>query len=144
MLATSATGSRFYGVKSDDVLNLWSSVFPLLSKAINHPASVNTPKAVLEGLMCASLQLWVSFSAGGAIEAALVTRIDAYPRRKVCALLFAGGLNHQNWKEFISVVEAWAKAQDCSLMEISGRRGWERVMGKFGYFFSLLTLAKEI
>ena len=73
------------------------------------------------------MQLWTAFDDREMVAAA-VTQIICYPRKKLCAVHFVGGIGRNNWLQFQEVIGAWAKAQGCAAMETSARKGWLRVL----------------
>jgi len=90
-------------------------------------------RAILEGRM----QLWP------AEEGCLVTEILLYPRKKVLHIFLAGGEMNQLTDMHHDVIE-WAKAQGCTALTLSGRKGWSRALAKFGWEEKLVNLSKEI
>jgi hypothetical protein len=75
------------------------------------------------------MQLWI-LARDGAIVGALVTEILRWPRRTVCRLVLAGaedGLRDE-WLAWRGALEAWARAEGCTAMEIYGRPGWARLV----------------
>ena len=83
---------------------------------------------VFSGLALAQYHLWLL--KGESIRAAGVTEFRHYPTglRTLNALLI-GGSDMRDWVHLWSEVEAWAKHQGCTKVELSGRRGWSRVLG---------------
>ena len=41
-------------------------------------------------------------------------------------------------------LEAWARSQGCEAITINGRRGWQRVLGPFGYVPDGVELRKAL
>jgi hypothetical protein len=80
---------------------------------------------------CASgnAQLWVACDAEG-IAAALVSRIAAYPKRRICQVPLIGGRDMRRWLEPMqTLIEDFAREHGCTHMEGGGRSGWCRVAG---------------
>ncbi|HZS83824.1 MAG TPA: hypothetical protein VFA50_13195 [Stellaceae bacterium] len=74
-------------------------------------------------------QLWLACGAEG-IEAAIVSRILAYPKCKVCQVPLIGGRRMREWLPAMqAMIETYARANGCTLMEGSGRSGWRRAAG---------------
>ena len=108
----------------DKVEPIWPLVEPLIQKAIDRGQGEYEAGDILAFLLSRDMQLWVSDD----LEAAAVTQIIVYPRRKVCSVLLVGGCGLHQWKN-TKVIETWAAAQGCELMRAHGRRGWHRAVG---------------
>jgi hypothetical protein len=107
---------------------LWPQVEPLLRPALATTEGCYEPVDILAAILKGQMQLWISWNDG--VEAAMVTEIIAYPRRRGCRVFLIGGRNLKRWSEkFSAAVEAYARAQGCSFMEGGARLGWVRVGG---------------
>lgn len=79
-------------------------------------------------------------------HSALVTEINAFPRRKCFHFWLAGGdINHGALRELLDDLHprcvAYARARGCTVMTASGRPGWARVLGYRPLFY---TSVREI
>lgn len=77
---------------------------------------------------------------------AMVSEILLFPRKKVFNLFLVGGDGSEEMQAARPSAEAWAKAQGCDSVTLTGRRGWERMqwMKDAGYKTVQLTLEKEL
>jgi hypothetical protein len=75
---------------------------------------------IYTGLEAGLLQIW------SPPEAVLVTEIVVYPKLKALNVFLAAG-NKENIIEILPSVEQFAKAEGCSRLQMTGRKGWERV-----------------
>lgn len=74
---------------------------------------------VLERLLIGDAQLWVCD------DAAVVTEIAIYPRRKMLRAWLAAG-TYEGIRRIEDRVIPWAKEYGCDGIEIIGRLGWRR------------------
>jgi len=126
-------------VPSEDVEFIWSQVAPLLEKALDETYSI---KDILYGLANDRMQLFISWN-NNKVESAVVTEIAQYPQSKVLRYFLAGGNNLDNWLERIQeVIEKFAKKQNCTHLEVAGRKGWVRKLK--GFKVKAYLLNKEI
>tara|TARA_B100000963_G_C22371775_1_gene556193 strand:+ start:323 stop:724 length:402 start_codon:yes stop_codon:yes gene_type:complete len=126
-------------VPSEDVDRIWSQVAPLLKKALDETYSI---KDILYGLSNNRMQLFISWN-NNKVESAVVTEIAQYPQSKVLRYFLAGGNNLDNWLERIQeIIEKFAKQQNCTHLEVAGRKGWVRKLK--GYKIKAYLLKKEI
>jgi len=126
-------------VPSEDVEFIWSQVAPLLEKALDETYNIED---ILYGLANDRMQLFISWH-DKKIESAVVTEIAAYPQSKVLRYFLAGGTNLENWLERIqTVIEKFAKRENCTHIEVAGRKGWVRKLK--GFKVKAYLLNKEI
>lgn len=126
-------------VPSEDVEFIWSQVAPLLEKALDETYTI---KDILYGLANDRMQLFISWN-DNKVESAVVTEIAQYPQSKVLRYFLAGGTNLDNWLERIQeVIEKFAKKENCTHLEVAGRKGWVRKLK--GFSVKAYLLNKEI
>jgi hypothetical protein len=53
------------------------------------------------------------------------------------------GKHRDKWQHLVKKIEDFAWANDCDLMELVARPGWEKVLRKFGYSKSHVLLEKH-
>lgn len=129
------------GVPAEKLEPIWPVVEPLLEKALEGNCGEVTTFDVYQGIKSRDLQLWVIYD--GSVQAAVITEIINYPRKKTCRALQVAGSNMDEWMHLIQVIEDWAKEQGARSMELIGRKGWERYMKQYGFSFEHVTLNKE-
>ena len=126
-------------VPSEDVEFIWSQVAPLLEKALDETYNIED---ILYGLANDRMQLFISWN-NNKVESAVVTEIARYPNSKVLRYFLAGGTNLDNWLEQIQIViKKFAKKQNCTHLEVAGRKGWVRKLK--GFRVKAYLLNKEI
>ena len=136
---TVSLGNVVTRVPSEDVEFIWSQVAPLLEKALDETYSI---KDILYGLTNDRMQLFISWN-NNRVESAVVTEIAQYPQSKVLRYFLAGGTNLENWLERIQkVIEKFAKKENCTHLEVAGRKGWVRKLK--GFRVKAYLLNKEI
>ncbi len=136
---TVSLGNVVTRVPSEDVEFIWSQVAPLLEKALDETYSI---KDILYGLANDRMQLFISWN-NNRVESAVVTEIAQYPQSKVLRYFLAGGTNLENWLERIQkVIVKFAKKENCTHLEVAGRKGWVRKLK--GFRVKAYLLNKEI
>lgn len=96
-----------------------------------------TLRDVLEMLLSGRAHLWSD------TEACVVTTINTYPQGKVWVVWLAGG----KLESVLKLSEGFhraALAHDCRVVEIHGRRGWERVLRSRGFKAEKVLLSRDI
>lgn len=90
-------------------------------------------RSILEGRM----QIWPGR------KSAAVTEIIEYARKKVLHIFLAGG----DMAELIDMIDsaaAWGRTQGCTSLTMSGRKGWERVLGQNGFEPVMIVMERAI
>lgn len=113
-------------------LAVWEKCRPWLAAALLPTHEIGD---VLEAIQEGRAQFWPD------ADAAVVTELVAYPRRKHCRCWLAGG-SYEGIRRIEERVIPWAKAEGCEVIEIIGRLGWRRRLGD--YREQAAVLVKEI
>jgi len=80
-----------------------------------------------------SHQLWVAYE-GQEFKGAVVTHIIVYPKRKLLAMAFCGGVKLHEWKDpMLAMFRRFAKDMGCDGIEATARKGWAKVFKNDGY-----------
>ncbi len=126
-------------VPSEDVEFIWSQIKPLLEKALDETYTIDD---IYKGLIEDRMQLFISWN-DERVESAVVTEIAQYPQSKVLRYFLAGGTNLDNWLERIQkIIEKFAKQENCTHLEVAGRKGWVKKLK--GFRVKAYLLNKEI
>jgi hypothetical protein len=117
------------GVPAATIERVWPRVLPWIERALAEGLGHLDSTDLRAALERRDMQLWIA-RREDAVVAALVTEIVAYPRRKVCRLVLMGGEDGEReaWLPWLPLLEAWARAEGCDLVEIYGRPGWARLV----------------
>jgi hypothetical protein len=92
---------------------------------------------VRDGILSGRMQIWP----GRASVA--ITEIIEYPCKKVLHVFLAGG----EMAELIDMIDSaaiWGDAQGCTSITMSGRRGWDRVLGNHGFKPVMIVMERAI
>ena len=126
-------------VPSEDVELIWKQVSSYLVKELDETYAIED---IYEGLIDDRMQLFISWN-NNRVESAVVTEIAVYPQSKVLRYFLAGGTNLENWLERIQIIiEKFAKRENCTHIEVAGRKGWVRKLK--GFKVKAYLLNKEI
>lgn len=74
----------------------------------------------------------------------MVTRVADYSRARVASIWLAGGDMTELVGLMLPEVEAWAKANGCSEIELAGRKGWQRVLAPNGFRTQAYVMRKPL
>tara|TARA_B100000287_G_scaffold402085_1_gene422698 strand:- start:596 stop:955 length:360 start_codon:yes stop_codon:yes gene_type:complete len=93
----------------------------------------------LDHLMNGGMQLWISTEDKEIVMSA-VTQIISYPQKRVLRVIALAG---ENFKEVhdncINMVEAFAIKNQCSALELWGRKGWKKMLPDWNSNYIVFT-----
>lgn len=124
-------------MEADRPLDVLSRVRPLLEPALAYCGGTHEWGDVADGILAGRLQLWPGE------RAALVTELQAYPRKRVVHVFLAGG-ELEDVLAFQPSLDAWARAQGATGLTMTGRPGWARVLPGLGWARAGTTMARGI
>jgi hypothetical protein len=81
--------------------------------------------------------LWMAWN-GETIEAAATTELGCLNDVKICFIRTCSGTNRKHWLHHIEQIEAYARAEGCAKMRITGRKGWEHELHGFRSKFAVM------
>ncbi len=126
--------SKLTVYEKNDIHLVWEDVRPLINRALEHSYTHGLGD-IADGLFTGYMNLWVY----GEFQAAMVTQVLEDHHGKFCLLLTLSGDNFDEYKQYLDVIEAWAKAEGCKEMRIYGRRGWLRKLPEFKEQYTLAS-----
>lgn len=104
----------------------WTRCRPWIEAAVARTGGTHTIEDIEKRLAEGTAQFWPGQ------RSAAVTQICEYPQAKWLSIWLAGG----DLGELVGMVPTWrnfAAFHGCENISITGRRGWERVLGKHGW-----------
>ena len=115
-------------VNPEDVPYLWEDVAPMLARVRQHSEGELETDDFLDNLMEGNMQLWV-VTEGESIIVSMVTLMADYPQKKILRIVALAGKDFKEVnKNFISMLEAYAIKNECSALELWGRKGWKKML----------------
>jgi hypothetical protein len=110
------------------VAEIWPFARPFILRAFfrttaSEAEGTGAFEEVERGILGGDQLLWLAWS--GKIEAAATTRLI---KGGVCIVTACSGAKRERWLPLFAQIEAYARAEGCSVVRISGRKGWQRVL----------------
>jgi hypothetical protein len=118
---------QFSGVPSSRLGAVWPYVEKLIAEALKRGEPCFGAEDVRKYLETGGWQLWIAYR-GNDVLLACCTEILNYPNRRVCTLPIVTGQDRDEWIEHLNTIETWAAAQGCTLMKVTARPGWRRIL----------------
>lgn len=108
-----------------------------IEPALAYSGGTHDWQDIVEGVASSKMQLWCNE------DAAAITELVCYPRKKVLNVFLAGG-DMTQLLEMLESAKAWAKLEGCDGIMMSGRRGWLRVLKDHGWSDQFATMASPV
>ena len=113
---------------------IWDQVEPILGKSLSTAHGRYTMKSILREIVNFEQHLWIVFDDDKKIIAALTTRFVNYPDKRLLAGQFLGGEKIMQWRDsMLETLERWAKDNNCDGVEMTGRKGFTKVLAPHGW-----------
>lgn len=115
------------------LMRVWPQLWPLIKPA--YEMDDQRPD-LLKGIRQRDFQVWCVYSDGvviAGIVTRLQTRVGTSGSEKHCRIWLVGGDRMSEWAgDFIAKLTAWARTEGCDALVGAGRKGWARVVRRFG------------
>ena len=132
-------------VPTEAVGHVWKDVDRVLKKAVATVDNKAEMIDILDGIYDGTYVLWVVIDEQDDVIAAFTTRLIVYPQRKALALDWVGGTRMKEWEDqLIDTMRRYANELDCSHLEGYGRKGWGRVLKKYGFYPEYIAYRMEL
>lgn len=122
-------------VPSGHVRNVMAEILPYMDKAAKVTNGRMTADDILAGLLTGQSTLWCAFNPdeNNKIYGVVTTTLRNYARRRMLCVDFCAGERVNLWTDqMMELLFRFGKDQQCSGMEFTGRRGWEKVLAPYG------------
>ena len=113
----------------DELAERWQRIASYLAKSTRRAGGAYEPIDLLRGAFAGQFGIWIC-EVDDRIEAAVVTEIKQYPRKRVLDVIFGGGNNMHNWiKPLVETIDRHAREAGCEAVVCIGRPGWLKAWG---------------
>jgi hypothetical protein len=137
--STTCVGAECFTLLSHQIGKHWPAILRLLNRIEDADW---TSDQVYEDLISARAQLW-GIAANGEIQGIWITRIEKTPRDLYGLVWIAAGDGLEvGLYHFLNMTEEWFKEKGCRYVEVSGRKGWQKVLPN--YEFRAVQLRKYL
>ena len=126
------------------IASIWSSLEPLLLERSDLWEMAQDLETIRTLLEAGALGLW-SVAKDGVQLIWVITLFKVYPAMRTLNVCWAMGEKLESYLPMLlEALELFAARNDCSMVVIEGRKGWERVLKPFGYKHLAHLIAKEV
>jgi hypothetical protein len=120
--------------------------WPLVKNEVERALRGNTLRLDIDDIELAlaekRMQLWCIHE--NEIKCVFVTQIVTYKNCKAVRVITVTGIDHQEWLKLgCETLERWGKESGCSIIEMQGRKGWEKSLKAEGFTEPELIMTKH-
>jgi len=128
------------------VETLWTQVIPHLLKGEKHWKEFYSIEQIGRNLSLGLQRLWVMLEDNKKILGIVLTQVDQYPETKAVRILYLGGTGFKRsmFEGGLTKLEAWAKKNGATVIDILGRDEWFPLIKEYGYASPGRVYRKEI
>jgi hypothetical protein len=124
---------RVYGADCARISVVWHDVAPFLERALKYAHFKYLLDDIYKAIQKNDMQLWLAYTDEG-MCACFVTNVLEFPQERTLEIVFCGGKNMRVWVADVwKVISDFGRISHCKACEVIGRRGWKRVLTKFGF-----------
>lgn len=120
---------------------VWDRAKPLIEPALDHAEGEMTIEDVKKKLSTGKMGLLVIND----FEAVCTIEFVEYSRISALRVVTLAGHNMELWlDELLQYIEKWAESYKLGRIEHLGRKGWVKVLEKYGYVASYVFMTKAV
>ena len=135
---------KFLPVPVEHIDEKWQYIEPHLNRAVCISPRKVTIEDVYEASKLGEYMIWTVID-NEKIIAVFTSRIISHPRGNILGVDFAGGEKMKDWIGLVLLnLEAHARHNKCTSIEAFGRKGWEKILNKYGCKIAYTTYKKEL
>jgi hypothetical protein len=111
---------------------------PHIEAALYYSGGTHTYGDIVEGVNDGRYVFWPG------PNSAVITEIIEHPQKRTLHFFLAGG-NAAELEAMLPGIADWGREQGCTLMSLTGRKGWERsFLKREGWESNLVVMTKEL
>tara|TARA_R100001460_G_scaffold6483_1_gene17031 strand:+ start:602 stop:1045 length:444 start_codon:yes stop_codon:yes gene_type:complete len=136
-------------IPTSNVNEVWSLVKQDIQNALTYSGDYTDSQFVFDCLKNNKMQMWIIWdkSKSKTLEkyyGVVVTEVIQRKLKKSCQIFIMTGRHRQKWTGLIQVLEDFALEQNCDLMELNARVGWQKVLQNYDYKRTHVVLEKQL
>jgi hypothetical protein len=135
-------------IPTKELDKVWSLIEKDIKNALAYSSQLTDSQFIYELSKQSKYQIWVLWDKNqdnnNKYFGVVVTEIIKRKLGKVCHIYIMTGRQRHKWQYLIKDIEEFAKKEDCQMMELIARPGWQKVLNNFGYKKTHVVLEKKI
>tara|TARA_R110000796_G_scaffold65782_2_gene151818 strand:+ start:28039 stop:28446 length:408 start_codon:yes stop_codon:yes gene_type:complete len=119
-------------VLPEHLMLIWSKIEEYVNSALEYSDGKFKSQDILKGCLAGDLLAWVVYN-NKQIKGCFITELVQYPQSRRLNIMLLGGDDFKLIISHLDRFKEWARANNADAIECSGRPGWERKLGGFGF-----------
>ena len=139
--------TEFSAISPDGILSIWNRIAPLFEKIINRRQQGSLENLFFRLAIQKRDLLWVAWEKDNLdnILMVVITRLVEEKPHNILEILTCAGEKKDLWLEYFTVLEEFAKDNNCKRIQIiNGRKGWKKDLVKRGMRITGYAFEKRI
>lgn len=125
---------KLHQAPGEIALELWPALVPFINRAAHYHPFLD--QAGLKLLVSRGYTTIFVAVEGDAVMGFAAVEVVQYPSHRVANIIFAGGAYGflgPLTSGLMDMIEAWARANECGALSLTGRPGWTRLARRHGW-----------
>tara|TARA_R110002012_G_scaffold244125_1_gene418802 strand:+ start:104 stop:550 length:447 start_codon:yes stop_codon:yes gene_type:complete len=136
-------------IPTEELDKVWELIEKDIKQSLFYSSQLTDSDFVLDTAKQGKFQVWILWDRKQKVIinkyfGVVITEIIKRKLGKVCHIYIMTGRNRNKWQHLIKNIEKFAKDEDCLMLELIARPGWQKVLDNFGYKRTHVVLEKQI
>lgn len=134
---------EFSQIPSNRLSEVWGALLPYIERALQYSDDESEPEDLYVSIALGDMQLWAVHE-GTDTKAVGVTMLVDFPNYRICRIVLFAGNGLKDMLPLLPKFEQWAISQGCAKIDWQGRKGFERIMQRYGYEPTYVVMRKHL
>ena len=136
-------------IPTKELDKVWGLIEKDIRKSLLYSGQLSDSAFVLQTAKEGKFQVWILWDKKQKATldkyfGLVITEIIQKPLGKICHIYMMTGRQRNKWQHLIKDIEEFAKNENCLMLELIARPGWQKVLNNFGYKRTHIVLEKQI
>jgi|TARA_R100001086_G_scaffold222745_1_gene140326 hypothetical protein len=136
-------------IPTKELDKVWGLIEKDIRKSLLYSGQLSDSAFVLQTAKEGKFQVWILWDKKQKTTldkyfGLVITEIIQKPLGKICHIYMMTGRQRNKWQHLIKDIEEFAKNENCLMLELIARPGWQKVLNNFGYKRTHIVLEKQI
>ena len=136
-------------IPTQELDKVWGLIEKDIRKSLLYSGQLSDSAFVLQTAKEGKFQVWILWDKKQKTTldkyfGLVITEIIQKPLGKICHIYMMTGRQRNKWQHLIKDIEEFAKNENCLMLELIARPGWQKVLNNFGYKRTHIVLEKQI
>jgi hypothetical protein len=136
--STGSSSAELRIVRADQVKGVWWVFRPMIACALDAATVAERANGwdlptIQARLIDGSMQMWTAGTPYDGVKAVAITEIVETEDGRIAGIPVVAGDDMTAWLDYVDTIETWAKINQCDWLQGQGRKGWARILKRYGW-----------